>query len=240
MALRDCLSRADAGIILGPRHPLRDLAVERLYTELAAAYVRGSLPDGGAGAEGEALLARGRAAGLKLHRFKRTMELPRVRAVLGALRGIAPSSLLDIGTGRGVFLWPLLDAFPELSVTAVEPDPRRAGHLEAVRRGGIERLSVVTREATGLPFADGAFDVVTALEVLEHQADPAPLAREAVRLAARFVLASVPSKPDDNPEHVQLFTGNTLTRLLQDAGAAAVRTEHVLNHIIAVARVDRT
>lgn len=210
-----------------------------LYDDLAAAYVRGSLPDGGTRAEGEALLARGRAAGLKLHRFKRTMELPRVRAVLGALRGIGPSSLLDIGTGRGAFLWPLLDAFPELPVTAVEPDVRRYGHLEAVRRGGIERLTVLAEDACKLPFADGAFDVVTALEVLEHQMGPAPLARETVRLAARFVIASVPSKPDDNPEHVQLFTGTSLSRLLTDAGAAAVRVDYVLNHIIAVARVDR-
>ena len=45
--------------------------------------------------------------------------------VLGTLRGIAPTHLLDIGTGRGVFLWPLLDAFPSLMVTAVERDDVR-------------------------------------------------------------------------------------------------------------------
>lgn len=212
---------------------------DHLYHDIAAAYVRGSLADGGAGATGAALLARGRAAGLTLHRFKRTMELPRVRAVLGALRGIGPASLLDVGSGRGVFLWPLLDAFPALAVTAVEPDTRRRAHLEAVSRGGIGRLTVLGHDASRLPLPDAAFDVVTVLEVLEHQADPAPLAREAVRLAARFVLASVPSKPDDNPEHVQLFTAATLTRLLMDAGADNVRTDHVLGHIVAVARAGR-
>jgi 2-polyprenyl-3-methyl-5-hydroxy-6-metoxy-1,4-benzoquinol methylase len=212
---------------------------ERLYTELAAAYVRGVLPGAASHLKDEELLEIGRAVGLKLHRFKRTIQLPRVRAVLGVLRGIVPCTLLDIGSGRGVFLWPLLEAFPELPVTAVEPDAQRRAHLEAVRRGGIDRLRVLRANAQRLDCADGAFDVVTALEVLEHQVHPMPLAREAMRLARRFVVVSVPSTPDDNPEHVQLFTGATLPQLLREAGAANVRVDYVLNHIIAVARVDR-
>ena len=212
---------------------------ERLYTELAAAYVRGKLPEAAPGLKDEEVLEVGRAAGLKLYRFKRTMELPRVRAVLGVLRGIAPRNLLDIGSGRGVFLWPLLDAFPELPVTAVEPDAQRRAHLEAVRLGGIHRLSVLAANALQLDCADSAFDVVTVLEVLEHQAHPMSLAQEAIRVARSFVVVSVPSTPDNNPEHVQLFTGATLRQLLREAGAENVRVDYVLNHIIAVARVDR-
>jgi hypothetical protein len=52
------------------------------------------------------------------------------------------------------------------------------------------------------------------------------------------VIASVPSKPDDNPEHVQLFTGETLKNLLMEAGAARVGIDYVLGHIIAVARME--
>ena len=210
--------------------------MDGLYQELAAAYARGMLGEAAETAPAE-LFTRARANGLKLHRFKRTMDLPRVRAVLGVLRGIAPASLVDFGSGRGVFLWPLLDAFPDLPVTAVERDARRLGHLEAVRRGGIARLTVIGGDACALPLATGSFDVATVLEVLEHQDDPAPLAREAMRLASRFVIASVPSKPDDNPEHVQLFTAASLTALLTEAGAANVRIDYVLGHIIAVARV---
>lgn len=208
---------------------------ERYYAGLAAAYVRGTLAGLPPGLEEGDLLARGRAAGLKMHRFKRTMELPRVRAVIGILRGLAPARLLDFGTGRGVFLWPLLDAFPELQVTAVEPDAKRRVYLEAVGRGGVSRLTVSAGDACALGYQDQSFDVVTALEVLEHQPDPLPMARSAVRLARRCVVVSVPSKPDDNPEHVQLFSGRSLTELLTRAGASSVRVEHVLNHIIAVA-----
>jgi 2-polyprenyl-3-methyl-5-hydroxy-6-metoxy-1,4-benzoquinol methylase len=183
------------------------------------------------------VIVRGRAAGLKLHRFKRTAALPRVRAVLGMLHGLVPQSLLDIGSGRGAFLWPLLEAFPDLRVTVVEPNERRFRHLEAVRKGGIERLSTVRADAVSLLETDSAFDIVTALEVLEHQDDPLPLARAAIHLARRFVIASVPSKADNNPEHVQLFDRQSLTALLTEAGAEAVRIDYVLNHMIALARV---
>src|SRR5262245_36818188 len=89
-----------------------------LYLRLAAAYVRGRLKL--AETEVEALLRIGREEGLRLHRFKRSTILPRVAKVLGILRGIGPADLLDIGSGRGVFLWPLLEAFPSLPVTALD------------------------------------------------------------------------------------------------------------------------
>lgn len=210
---------------------------DALYGDLAAAYVRGMCPDAPSDTNNAALVDFSRRQGLKLHRFKRTAMLPRVRAVLGTLHSITPATLADIGSGRGVFLWSLLDTFPGLAVTAIDADERRAAHLAAVERGGIERLHAVHADATSLPFADNAFDVTTVLEVLEHQHDPLPLAREVVRIAARFVIASVPSKEDDNPEHVQLFTGESLTALLAQAGAKSVKVDYVLNHIIAIARI---
>lgn len=208
-------------------------AAAALYADLAAAYVRGRRPDLAALKDAD-LLAAGRAAGLKLHRFKRTMGLPRVKAVLGALHAFAPETLLDIGPGRGVFLWPLLDAFPRLAVTVIEQDPRRLEHLAAVAAGGVERLTPIAGDAAE-PRPE-RFDVVTALEVLEHQRDPVPMARAAVAAARRAVIASAPSKPDDNPEHVQLFTGESLSALLTEAGAARVTITYVRGHIIAVAR----
>src|SRR5688572_31720081 len=87
------------------------------YLDLGAAFVRGRLPDAPDLPPGE-LIEYGRAQGLRVHKFKRSAELPRVRRVLGILRSLGPSELLDIGSGRGTFLWPLLDAFPDLPVTA--------------------------------------------------------------------------------------------------------------------------
>ena len=87
------------------------------YRRLAACYARGAL--GRLELDDDGAIAAAEEAGLRMHRFKRTGELPRVRAVLGVLRGLAVTSLGDVGSGRGAFLWPLLDAMPGVQVTAI-------------------------------------------------------------------------------------------------------------------------
>jgi SAM-dependent methyltransferase len=213
---------------------------ERYFTALAAAFVRGRMPEVAPLADDGACIVRGAAAGLRLHKFKRNTDLPRVRRVLGVLRGLGPTSLLDVGSGRGTFLWPLLDAFPALQVTAIDADPRRAGDLDAVRRGGVSRLSAHKMNAEAVTFDAGAFDVVTLLEVLEHMHHPELAVAHAVRVARRFVVASVPSKEDDNPEHIHLFDAASLTALFANAGAPDLHVDYVRGHVIAVATLMST
>jgi ubiquinone/menaquinone biosynthesis C-methylase UbiE len=212
-----------------------DLA-QRYYLDLAAAFVRGRLAVP-ADLNPAALFRAGQEAGLRLHKFKRTAGLPRVQKVLGVLRGLAPTDLLDIGSGRGVFLWPLLDAFPALPTLAIDRDPRRAADLGAVARGGIAGLRAARMDVEALALPAKGVDVATVLEVLEHVARPERAAAELVRVARRAVVASVPSKPDDNPEHIRLFTRASLEALLRDAGARSVGIDFVPGHMIAVARV---
>ena len=211
-------------------------STDHYYQPLAAAFVRGKLGEMPGLSESETILA-GLGAGLRLHKFKRNDGLLRVRAVLGVLRGLSPANLLDIGSGRGTFLWPLLDAFPSLPVTAVDMAERRVADIAAVRAGGIERLSTIRTDAAALGFAADSADVVTLLEVLEHLNRPESAAREAVRVARRFVVASVPSKEDSNPEHIRLFNKTSLSELFRAVGARSVSVAFVLNHMIATARV---
>ena len=216
---------------------VRGYGDERYFTRLAAAFVRGKLGRAASQLSPEELIAEGLASGLRLHKFKRNTELPRVRKVLGILRGLAPASLLDVGSGRGTFLWPLLDAFPDLEVTAVDINPVRVADIAAVGEGGVSTLRALRMDAGGLELPDGYADVVTALEVLEHLPSPRRAAAEAVRVAGRYVVASVPSKEDDNPEHVSLFDARAFESLFLEAGARGVKVEYVLNHMIAVVKV---
>jgi hypothetical protein len=128
-----------------------DLMTENslLHTRLAAAYIRGKLRDAAVlppalvdaplesldDRQLAKLLDVGRANRLRLHRFKHTMGLQRVAKVLGVLKGIGPVELLDIGSERGAFLWPLLDAFPWLPITALDTLDYRVADIRAMHEG---------------------------------------------------------------------------------------------------------
>jgi ubiquinone/menaquinone biosynthesis C-methylase UbiE len=202
--------------------------MERYFSELATAFVRGRLGNP------TASIDDGLAAGLRLHKFKQNSDLARVRRVLGVLRGLAPSTLLDIGSGRGTFLWPVMAGFPEVIVTAIDVLDQRIADMDAVRRGGIKRLRVFQMDVCDLAFPDASFDGVTILEVLEHLHNPEVALRQALRVARRFVIASVPSTPDDNPEHRHLFTVDRLRKMAAAGGCAQSKIEHVLNHRILI------
>lgn len=163
---------------------------ERWHLELVLAYVRGALPDLIEG-DPHQLLSAGREHGLDLDPFKRSRVLPRVREALAMIRSFAPSNLVDLGTGRGRLLWQLLETMPELDIVTVDRASRHVERIEAMRIGGIARLRGIVADVENVPLPDRSADGVTALEVLEHADNPEKVAREALRLARRFLIISV-------------------------------------------------
>ena len=176
---------------------------------------------------------------MKRHYFKVKEDLPRVQVVLGFLHGIIPagqcSSLLDVGSGRGVFLFPLLRDFPNLEVTSLDILPHRHELMQCIRDGGVDNLHPLLADITWWDAPDKSFDVVTMLEVMEHIPDTVAVVRNAVRLARNYVIVSVPSKPDDNPEHIHLFSAADLKGLFLNVGAKSVKFMSVTNHHVMVA-----
>jgi 2-polyprenyl-3-methyl-5-hydroxy-6-metoxy-1,4-benzoquinol methylase len=217
-------------------HP-DDNAATKYYLRFAAAYARHVLGPGASELSDAAAVATALGRGIDLHVFKRSRELPRVAAVLGMLKGIAPASILDVGCGRGVFLWPLVEEFPGIPVVAID---RRADHIDrvnAVASGLGLPLEGRVMDACTLGLQDASVDVVILLEVLEHLENPALAVREALRIAKRFVLASVPSRQDDNPEHVRTFDADAFRRLFMEQGANGVKLGGVSGHRILLAGI---
>jgi 2-polyprenyl-3-methyl-5-hydroxy-6-metoxy-1,4-benzoquinol methylase len=105
----------------------------------------------------------------------------------------APQSLLDVGCGEGVLVhrW------------AQQLDGRRVIGIDleesSIQAGWAEHqapnLEYRVMEAANLPFADGDFDLASAIEVLEHVPDPEHTLDEMARCAARHLLVSVPREP---------------------------------------------
>ena len=176
---------------------------------------------------------------MKLHYFKVKDDLPRVQVVLSFLQGIVPAgqcnSLLDVGSGRGAFLFPLLREFPELEVTSLDILPDRVALHECLNAGGIANLHPLLENICTWDAPDKSFDVVTMLEVMEHIPDTLSVVKNAIRLARNYIIVSVPSKPDDNPEHIHLFSNDDLRRLFLENGCAKVKFMSVTNHHVMVA-----
>lgn len=235
---------------------MEEALAERYNLKPAAAWLRGHARMTGAPeidpelltmplevlTEGElcAIVKTGEATGQKLYPFKTgKAELPRVRQVLGFLLGIEFDTLLDVGSGRGVFLLPFLEAFPQVQVTSLDLLDKRVTFLKELAAGGYTNLSAYNKNICDQPFPEDSFDVVTLLEVLEHipQVDLAVTA--AVKMAKKYVVVSVPSKPDDNPEHIHLLTKEILTKLFAGAGCTRLHFGGVSGHLILVANVEK-
>lgn len=131
------------------------------------------IPRASSGRKFVALTRAGAASGLKLHAFKGTKTLlPRVKKVLGFLRGLDFDGLVDVGSGRGAFLVPFLAQFPDARAAAVDLLPHRAEFWRRLAAGGVPGLCSLCGDFAALEFEPRSADVVTLLEVLEHMPEP--------------------------------------------------------------------
>ena len=95
-----------------------------------------------------------------------------------------PVRVLEVGTGEGEVARRIASRFPTAHVTALDLPDHELG-------------ANVFGDAHHLPFPTAAFDLVLAIEVLEHVGDPATAVAELARVArpGAGALLSVPSEP---------------------------------------------
>lgn len=173
---------------------------------------------------------------IKTYYFKEKEILPRVNIILGFLKGINPNNLLDVGSGRGVFLFPLLKEFSELNITSIDILEHRVKLLKNIKSGGINNLNVYQEDIVNYNEEDNTYDVVTLLEVLEHIENVNDAIKNAIRLSKNFIVITVPSKEDNNPEHIHLLTKNKLTKIFNDLGVYNLKFSGVNGHLVLIAR----
>jgi 2-polyprenyl-3-methyl-5-hydroxy-6-metoxy-1,4-benzoquinol methylase len=104
-----------------------------------------------------------------------------------------PASLLDVGCGEAVLTHRWATRLGDRRVVGIDLDDPLL-HAEWERRQA-PNLTYQIMKAENLPFADGEFDVATAIEVLEHVPDPAHTVAEMARVASGHLLVSVPREP---------------------------------------------
>jgi 2-polyprenyl-3-methyl-5-hydroxy-6-metoxy-1,4-benzoquinol methylase len=115
-------------------------------------------------------------------------------ALLDRLASLKFESALDVGCAEGYFM-AAIAAQRGTEMWGVDLSDR-AVSVAASRYG----FSVAAAQATALPFADGAFDLVYSTEVIEHILDPTVMLAEMRRVSRGHVLVTTPVSQSDD-EH---------------------------------------
>jgi 2-polyprenyl-3-methyl-5-hydroxy-6-metoxy-1,4-benzoquinol methylase len=162
-----------------------------------------------------------------------------VRAAEVAVREAAGASVLDVGCGEGLLTERIACLLPSAQAVGLDvDDPGLKEEWESRQEGN---LSFRTGSAYSLPFADGAFELVCAFEVLEHLERPVEGLAELARVSSRHLIISVPREPlwrwlnvlsgryvrslGNTPGHVNHWSRGTFEDFARAAGAVTrVRT----------------
>jgi SAM-dependent methyltransferase len=168
------------------------------------------------------------------HRARQTI----VARLLDRYVGNRPARVLDVGCGAGA--------------TSVVAGGR--GRLlgvdlgvEAVVAARARGLEVARMDATSLGTRDAAFDLVSALDVLEHLDDDRAAAREILRTLrpGGCFIATVPayqwlwSSHDVALGHRRRYTSSRLRNVLEDAGFEVVLCSYVMTSVLPPAAAVR-
>lgn len=157
-----------------------------------------------------------------------------VLSLLDRYRPCPRPRILDVGCGTGGMLSAYASYGPSLGVdTACE-----AGHFS--RKRGLE---VMLASGNSLPFADGSFDVVSALDVIEHVDEDVAILTEMQRVCAPggVLLVTVPafqflwSSHDDLNHHKRRYIRRELGARVDAAGFDSLKLSYYNSFLLPAA-----
>ncbi len=115
------------------------------------------------------------------------------RALSELFEAAAPRCVLDVGCGEGVITYRWAEQLGDGAVVGIDLPDRALESEWAMRQRPNLRFAALSGQE--LPFADGEFDLVSGIELLEHVSEPERMLKEMARTAARHLLISVPREP---------------------------------------------
>lgn len=104
------------------------------------------------------------ASGVKSNIFQKFWHQKKWDKLETHLKNHKKSRLLDVGCADGTTTLQILEKFPDFKITGIDAYKKAVNYA----RGKNSKADFVHGDAHSLPFKNSHFDVVTAIEVLEH------------------------------------------------------------------------
>ncbi len=150
-----------------------------------------------------------------------------IEKIIGYCKKINPESLLDVGTGEGYILNEIYNKLSNLKLI-IGTDIGKNVIRKAKFR--FKEIDFVISSIYSLPFESDFFELVMALEVLEHLENPESALNELKRVTSKWILLSVPNEPiwrianimrgaylknfGNTPGHINHWTKRTFKKLI--------------------------
>ncbi|MDG2051213.1 MAG: class I SAM-dependent methyltransferase [Myxococcota bacterium] len=139
-----------------------------------------------------------------------------------------PFSILEVGCGAGNFLQCLKTWYPHARLQAIDLDATVVGPC-ALRHGDVDFVRSRSEE---LPFEADSFDIISALQVIEHFPQPEAFLRESARVlrVGGLILLATPNTeglaarwlgkkwPGIRPDHISLRSPEAWRHAVCQAG----------------------
>ena len=158
--------------------------------------------------------------------------LRRVRALVSQTKG---TTLLDVGCAEGFALHYIQRYNPGLHTVGIDNDPN------AITRGQTLFPHMQLHVGNGLHIAaaERSYDIVLALEILEHVTEPEQLLQEIRRVSKKHCIVSVPREPwfclanlargknvsrwGNDPDHIHRWNTKKFETMLRNNGFRIVK-----------------
>lgn len=125
------------------------------------------------------------------------------------------SSVLDVGCGRGEFLYLLKEKGFEAEGCDIDD-------ICLEKSAGFAQVKKVKASELSQVYPADSFDLITCLHVLEHTVHPYITLQELKKVTRKYILLAVPNARyiahNERVTHLYSWNGDTLKNLLQRAG----------------------
>lgn len=165
--------------------------------------------------------------------------------VLSLLRSVGhckePGTVLDIGCGGGYMAW-LLESYHKTVGVDVSEEA-----LKLCLRRGLKRLCRVGMADFLLPFKSDSFDLILALDVIEHLEDDLEALMECLRILkpGGILILTVPafmwlwSPWDEVLGHKRRYTCRSLLKTIQETGLSTKKLTYMFFFVFPMAALIR-